>query len=101
MFGLVLVEAMAAGLTVITSDIPGAVRDLAAPGSNCLVVGERSSGAWAEAIRLAVQDGVLRQRLGDRARCTIENRWTVGHAADAMIAGFRLGALSLSEGKLA
>ena len=97
-FGLVLVEAMAAGLAVITSDVPGAVSDLAAPGSNCLVVGHRSSAYWADAIRTIIEDRALRERLGDRARSTIEGRWTIEHAADAMIAAFRLGALSLPKG---
>jgi glycosyltransferase involved in cell wall biosynthesis len=93
-FGLVLVEAMAAGLAVITSGVPGAVRDLAAHGSNCIVVPTRSRHAWAEAIRTVVSDIALRHRLGARARKTIESRWTLDHAAEAMIAGFRLAALA-------
>jgi glycosyltransferase involved in cell wall biosynthesis len=96
-FGLVLVEAKGAGLAVITSDRPGAVADLAAPGSNCLVVRDPSPAAWADAIRLLVGDPELRRRLGDAAARTIADRWTIAHSADAMIAGVRLGALELAS----
>ena len=96
-FGLVLVEAMAAGLAVITSDKPGAVADLAAPGSNCLLVRETSPEAWTEAIRGIVDDPILVRRLGDAARRTVRDRWTIDHAAEAMVAGFRLGAFAVRE----
>jgi glycosyltransferase involved in cell wall biosynthesis len=100
-FGLVLVEAMAAGLAVVSSDKPGAVADLAAPGSNCILVSERSADAWARAIRRVVEDGALRERLGAAAQRTIASRWTLEHAADAMVAGFRLGALSAPTARAA
>lgn len=96
-FGLVLVEAMAAGLAVITSDKPGAVADLAAPGLNCLLVREATPEAWAKAIREIVDDPSLLRRLGDAARRTVRDRWTIEHAAEAMAAGLRLGALTQRE----
>jgi glycosyltransferase involved in cell wall biosynthesis len=96
-FGLVLVEAMAAGLAVITSDRPGAVADLAASGSNCLLVCEGSAEAWAKAIRTVVDDSNLRRRLGDEACRTIRDRWTIDHSAEAMIAGLRLGVFARRE----
>jgi glycosyltransferase involved in cell wall biosynthesis len=96
-FGLVLVEAMAAGLAVITSDKPGAVADLAAPGSNCVLVSEPSPSAWAEAIRRIVDDPGLRRRVGDAARRTVRDRWTIEHAAEATVAGLRLGAIAVND----
>jgi glycosyltransferase involved in cell wall biosynthesis len=92
-FGLVLVEAMAAGLTVISSNIPGALADLAVEGSNCIVIREPSVEAWCVAIRRIAEDPGLRQRMGIAAANTVRRRWTLEHAAEAMLAGFRLGAL--------
>lgn len=94
LFGLVLVEAMAAGLPVITSAAPGAVTDLAVDGSNCIVVGDPTVDAWEAALRRLAEDRELRQRLGVRARLTVRRRWTIDHAAEAMLAGFRLGVLA-------
>ena len=96
-FGLVLVEAMAAGLAVITSDKPGAVADLAAPDSNCLLVRDASPEAWTKAIRGILDNPALLRRLGDSARRTIKDRWTIDHATEAMVAGLRLGAFVQHE----
>ncbi len=97
-FGLVLVEAMSSGLAVVTSAAPGGVVDLAVDGRNCIIVREPSVDAWGEALRRVCLDSDLRQRLGERARATIQRRWTVESAASAMVAGFRLGALTLRRG---
>jgi glycosyltransferase involved in cell wall biosynthesis len=93
-FGLVLVEAMGAGLPVIVSSRAGAVADLAASGRNAVVVEGDNPEEWAEAVRALVRDGGHRKALGEAARRTIESRWTVAHSADGMIAGLRLGILA-------
>ena len=46
--------------------------------------------AWAKAIARLVEDAKLRLRLGQAAAATISARWTLAHAASAMLAGFRL-----------
>ena len=92
-FGLVIVEAFAAGLAVVASDVPGAVSDLAVPGGNCLLAEEHTPQAWADALRLLVENSELRRTLGEAARATVENRWSMDHATDAMIAGLTLGAM--------
>ena len=92
-FGLVVPEAMAAGLAVATSVAAGAVHDLCVDRTNSIVVREPTRTAWGEAIGRLADDRELRSRLGDAARATIAARWTIAHSADAMIAGFRLGAL--------
>lgn len=94
-FGLVLVEAMAAGLAVVTSREPGAIADLAVDGKNCLIVTRPTVDAWQEALRRVCLDVDLRERLAERARLTVHERWTVGSAASAMIVGCRLAALSI------
>jgi glycosyltransferase involved in cell wall biosynthesis len=89
-FGLVLVEAMGTGVAAVVGTEPGAVADLACDSRNCLVVERQTPDAWAEAIARLVKDPELRQAVGDRGRQTITGRWTLAHAADAMIAGLRL-----------
>jgi glycosyltransferase involved in cell wall biosynthesis len=96
-FGLVLVEAMGAGLASVVSTSAGAVFDLAVDRSNALVVHSHDPREWAEALARLVQDHELREALGAEARGTIERRWTMEHSIDAVIAGLRLGALRSRE----
>jgi glycosyltransferase involved in cell wall biosynthesis len=90
-FGLVLVEAMAAGLGVITSEAPGAVADLAVHGENCVVVPNGDAGAWGDAVAALARSPALCSAFGDAAAATIRGRWTLDHAADGMLAALRLG----------
>ncbi len=90
-FGLVLVEAMGSGLATITSAAPGAVGDLAVHERNCLVIEGDDPKLWADAIRRLVEDSTLRRALGQNAKGTILQRWTMEHSVDAWIAAFRLG----------
>jgi hypothetical protein len=96
-FGLALVEAMGAGLCAIVSPAAGAVADLCIHRRNCLLVSGHNPEAWAATIAEVVSDSRLRQALGERARSTIDRRWTIEHAADAMIAGLRLAVLTGNE----
>jgi glycosyltransferase involved in cell wall biosynthesis len=92
-FGLALVEAMAAGLPCAVSPAPGAVADVAVRGQNCLVVDSHRPEVWAQAIERLTKDEGLRRSIGDAAWKTVAMRWTLGHAVEAMTAGIRLGAL--------
>jgi glycosyltransferase involved in cell wall biosynthesis len=91
-FGLAVVEAMGAGLATVVSSLPGAVDDLCVSESNCLVV-DGGPEDWATAIGRLVGDSELRVRVGAAAAETIHSRWTLEHAASAMLAGFRLAFL--------
>lgn len=93
-FGLVLVEAMAAGLTCIVSGAPGAVDDLCVEGQNAEIVAEHDPVAWAAAITRAIKDRERSAALGTAAAATVRQRWTVEHSTDAMVAGFRLAQLT-------
>ena len=90
-YGLVVPEAMAAGLAVVTASNPGAVGDLAVDGYNAVIVDGHDAATWAAAIARVVGDAELRARLGEAAARSIGSRWTIAHAADAMVAGLRLG----------
>jgi glycosyltransferase involved in cell wall biosynthesis len=90
-FGLAVVEAMAAGLATITASNPGVVGDLAVDGHNAVIVEGHDPAAWAESIRRVVEDAQLRVALGDAAARSVARRWTMAHSVDAMLAGLRLG----------
>jgi glycosyltransferase involved in cell wall biosynthesis len=90
-FGLVLVEAMGSGLAAIVSEEPGAVADLCVSGVNSLIVKSGGVDDWGAALSRVIEDHEFRLSLGEAAAQTIRKRWTIEHAAEAMLAGVRLG----------
>ena len=66
-WGLVVNEAMAAGLPVIASSAPGAVDDLVEDHHNGLVVPPFEAGRLADAMELLAGDGALRRTMGQRS----------------------------------
>lgn len=93
-FGLVLVEAMGARVVPVVSRAAGAVEDLAVDGANAIVVDGHDPAAWGAAMERLTADPAWATALGSRAQRTIESRWTIGHAAEAMLCGLRLGVLA-------
>jgi glycosyltransferase involved in cell wall biosynthesis len=67
-WGLVLNEAMAAGLPVVSSDAAGATRDLVRPGENGFVYPSGDGDALRDALLALVGDEALRARMGRRSR---------------------------------
>lgn len=61
-FGLVLIEAMAAGVPVVATRVAG-IRDVVTDNQTGLLVPPRDPGALARAIERLVEDDALRQRL--------------------------------------
>jgi glycosyltransferase involved in cell wall biosynthesis len=74
-FGLVLIEAMAAGVPVVASDIPG-IRDVVRNGETGLLVPPGLPGPLTQAIRNLVEDPALRQRLISAAKKDVVERFT-------------------------
>jgi len=68
MFGLVVLEAMAAGRPVITTALPSAVREVNVPGVTGLEVPLRDVAALAKALETLCRDPHLRQRMGAAGR---------------------------------
>jgi phosphatidyl-myo-inositol alpha-mannosyltransferase len=66
-FGIVLVEAMAAGLPVVATDIPG-YREVVDQGVEGLLVPPRDPVAMAEALRRVLEDEELAKSLGEAGR---------------------------------
>jgi phosphatidylinositol alpha-mannosyltransferase len=61
-FGVVLIEAMAAGTTVVASSLDG-YRNVATDDVDALLVAPGDEGALGDALRRAVTDAALAQRL--------------------------------------
>jgi phosphatidyl-myo-inositol alpha-mannosyltransferase len=76
-FGIVLVEAMAAGLPIVATDIPG-YREVVRPDVEGLLVPPNDSGALAAALRRVLADRELAHRLRHAGRARAELfRWPV------------------------
>lgn len=79
-----LLEAMAAGRCVVTTDVPG-ILEAVREEREALVAPRSSPPALAAALERAAGDGELRARLGDAARRRFGERFTAG----AMAASYR------------
>ena len=81
-------------MAVATTRAPGAVADLCVDGHNAMVLSSHQPEEWATALTRLVEDGAApRESLrGEGQTRGIARRWTIDHAADAMLAGLRLGA---------
>lgn len=62
-----LLEAMAAGLPCVTTDVPGC-REAVRHGDNGLLVPARDPQALADALKQLISDQTMRQRMGERGR---------------------------------
>ena len=83
-FGIVLIEAMAAGLPAIATDYPG-VRAVIDPGLNGLVVPPGDPAAVAEALESMIDLGPeRRRRLGEAGRDKAERVWAWPRLVDRM-----------------
>jgi glycosyltransferase involved in cell wall biosynthesis len=76
-----LIEAAAAGLPIVTTDVPGC-REVVTDGVHGLCVPARDAGALAVALAKLVADPVLRARMGAAARVRAEAEFGL----DAVIA---------------
>jgi glycosyltransferase involved in cell wall biosynthesis len=81
-------QAMAAGKAVVASDV-GGVPHLLAGGQAGLLVRPDDTAGLAEALQRIVQDGSLRQRLGQRARSEAEQRFRASVVARQTVAVYQ------------
>jgi len=86
MFGMVLLEAMAAGRPVITTNVPSGVREVNEAGVTGLEVPMRDPEALAVAMRTLAEDPALRERMGVAGRGRVDAKFTVGRMVDAHLA---------------
>lgn len=74
-FGLVLIEAMAAGIPVVATDVPG-IRDVVKDCATGLLVPPAQPAKLADAINRVMTDAPLRKRLIDAASADVGGRFT-------------------------
>jgi phosphatidylinositol alpha-1,6-mannosyltransferase len=84
-FGLVVLEAAAAGLPVVASRLEG-LQDAVTDGENGLLVEPGDSGAYAETIRLLVENPRERAELAGRGRRFVEQNCLWSHVAGLYLA---------------
>src|SRR5688500_12179985 len=76
MFGLVVLEAMAAGRPVVTTALPSAVREVNVPGVTGLEVPLRDVPALARALETLCRDPARRRSMGEAGRKRVAERFT-------------------------
>jgi glycosyltransferase involved in cell wall biosynthesis len=76
MFGMVVLEAMAAGRPVITTALPSAVREVNVPGVTGLEVPLRDVSALARALETLSRDSARRASMGLAGRTRVAERFT-------------------------
>jgi glycosyltransferase involved in cell wall biosynthesis len=86
---LVLLEAMACGLPVVASRLPGATDVIVEDGANGLLVLPGDVTALAQALTRVLNDPSEAARMGMAARATIEARYSIPRAAEDWIAAYR------------
>lgn len=99
MFGLVVLEAMAAGRPVITTAVPTGVREVNVPGETGLEVPLQDPAALATALETLAHDPYLRERMGQAGRRRVKQYFTRDAMAEKHLALYeRVMAYSASEG---
>lgn len=83
MFGMVLLEAMAAGRPVITTAVPSGVREVNQPGVTGLEVPIRDVAALADAMRTLASDRALAEQYGAAGRARVQQHFTLDRMIDA------------------
>ena len=86
MFGLVVLEAMAAGRPVITTALPSGVREVNVPGTTGLEVPLRDVGALAQALETLSHDAALRRRLGQAGQRRVIEQFSQTQMAQRHVA---------------
>src|SRR6476660_9380243 len=85
MFGLVVLEAMAAGRPVSTTALPSAVREVNGPGVTGLEVPLRDVPALAQALESLSRDSARRRVMGEAGRRRVAERFTQAAMAERHI----------------
>ncbi len=87
-FPYAILESMAVGLPIVSSDV-GGVGEALSDRHSGLLVPARNPGATAHALIELLDDGELRTRLGAEARRTVTERFTSAAMVEGVLAAYR------------
>lgn len=88
-FGIVQIEAMAAGCPVVNTDLPSGVPFVSKNGESGLTVPPRDTRILAAAINSLLSDSALRQRYGQGARARAARLFTAAEMTDSTLAVYQ------------
>ena len=83
-YGVVVNEAMAAGLPIVVSKYAGAARDMVVEGENGFIVDPFAPSEVADRLMRLFKDAELRERFGSRSGELVEN-FTIERSAEAIV----------------
>lgn len=87
--GLVLLEAMARGLPIVTTDVVGGADLISSSGAEGFVVPDGGTEALGQALSSLADDKDLRFKMGISARRRIEEAFTLNHYRDRAMNAYR------------
>jgi glycosyltransferase involved in cell wall biosynthesis len=83
-----LLESMAAGIPVVTTDYSGA-RELVTDGQDGCIVPSGDAAALAQAVGRLLDDASLRARMGQQGRKTVETRFSGREVSTALVLAYQ------------
>jgi rhamnosyl/mannosyltransferase len=90
-FGLVQLEAMAAGKPVVSTEIGTGTSFVNVNGETGLVVPARDANALATAIDRLMQDAGLRDRMGAAGKARVKQEFTINRMVDRVMEVYKMG----------
>lgn len=85
---IVLLEAMACGLPVVASNLPGSTDTMIEPGVNGLLVPPGDVAAFADGLARLLSQPAEAASMGAMARRTVEDRYTIERVAEQWMAAY-------------
>ncbi len=86
-FGRALIEAMALGVPVVSTNV-GGPKEIFDDGREGFLVPPRDPAAWASAIRRIAENPARAEEMGRAGRLRVEQRFTIEHHAAATLAAY-------------
>lgn len=71
-FGMVLIEAMAAGLPCVAYDCPSGPREILTPNENAFLIENGKESDYVQAVVALIENATLRQQMGENAKLSSE-----------------------------
>jgi glycosyltransferase involved in cell wall biosynthesis len=87
-FGRALIEAMALGVPVVSTNV-GGPPEIVEDGREGFLVPPRDPAAWAASIRRVAESATLASEMGEAGRLRVKQSFTVEHQTAAMLAVYR------------